>query len=237
VTTYDPIERVRRARRQAATIAGLVALMVALLLVLVVRLWTGRTTTPPDASSGVIASDGGPDLQWRSYRPGQDLPESRTAGPSRHVEGRVAGFAHSQLGAALAAIHIGTRVDPTAGPAVFEPTIHGQVVGTDVERLAEQTSARYDQGRQEQGKGPGEPLDPGKARLAAFKVESYLPDSATVDMITAYEDHSQYFSFRYEVRWVNDDWHLVAPPEGDMQKVLNRLPALPPGAVALSRGT
>jgi hypothetical protein len=236
VTTYDPIERVRRARRQAATVVGIVALLLALLLVLVVRLWTGRTTGAPDAAPGAIA-DTGPDLQWRPFRPGQDLPESRTAGPARHAEGRAAGFTRSQLGAALAAIHIGNRVDPTVGPTVFEPTIRQQVVGADVNRLAEQTSARYDQGRQEQGKGPGEPLDPGRARLAAFKVESYLPDSATVDMLTAYEDHSQYFSFRYEVRWVDDDWHLVAPADGDMTKVLTRLPALPSGAVALARGT
>jgi hypothetical protein len=94
----------------------------------------------------------------------------------------------------------------------------------------------YNDGRAEQGKGPGEPLDAGPARLAAYKVEAYTPDVATVGVITT-KDGSEYFSYRLDLRWVEGDWHLVAPTGGDLNGTLTRLPALPPGAVALSKGS
>jgi hypothetical protein len=237
VTTYDPIERVRRARRQAATMAALVALAALLVSIVAVRLWTGRGAADPGAApSSPVANDGGPDLRWRTFRPGQDLPESLTAGPTRHVDGRVAGFTRSQLGAALATVHIAHRIDPTAGPSVFEPTIREQVVGVDAQRLAEQTSAAYEEGRRAQGKGLAEALDPGPAHLIAYKVETYSPDAANVSMITS-ENGTQFFSFRFDVRWTDDDWHLVAPTGGNLSTVLTRLEALPVGAITLARGT
>jgi hypothetical protein len=238
VTTYDPIERVRRARRQAATVAVLVAAGALLVVLVLGRLWVGRSGDPSAAApTAPVVDDGGPDLRWAAFRPAQDLPESKSAGPSRRLDGRVAGFTRTQLGATLAAIHISHRIDPTVGPGIFEPTITEQVIGGEAARLREIVSKSYEDGRAKQGKGVGEPLDAGTARLAAYKVETYSPDTATVAVITAYEDRSQFFSYRLDLRWVEGDWHLVAPTGGDLNTTLTRLPALPPGAVALSKGS
>jgi hypothetical protein len=246
VSTYDPIERVRQARRQAFTVVALVALAGVLVTIVVVRVvWTGRSgaTTPGPAPSAPLVDDGGPDLRWRPFQPGQDLPESLTAGPIRHLDGRAGGFARTELGAALAAIHIGHRIDPTVGSGIFEPTIRDQVVGADAGALRQNLSTSYTQARLDQGKRPGEPLERGhpergQAQLVAYHVESFGPDAATVAMFTAYEDRtSEFFSFRFDVRWIDEDWRLVAPPKGDISTVFTRLTALPPGAVALLRGT
>jgi hypothetical protein len=236
VTTYDPIERVRQARRKAASGAGGAALVCAVILLVVIQLLTGRSgaDAPGRAPAAPLAQDGA-DMHWQPLRAGQDLPESRTAGPARHVNGLVAGFERSPLGAALAAIHISHRLDASTGPGVFEPTIREQVVGPDADKLRETVSATYDNGRRKQGKAPGEALDPGSARLVAYKVESYQPDVATVTVISAFDDPPPYFAFRFEVRWVEGDWRLVAPPNGEVQRT--ELQALPAGAVALSRGT
>jgi hypothetical protein len=235
VTTYDPLERVRKARRQAASVSALVVLAGVLVSIVVLRVWFSRDSTAAPPTSSSVASGSGPDLRWEPFRPGQDLPESLSAGPTKHVENRVGGFARNQLGAALAAIHLGARVDPAIGSTTFEPTIREQVVGTASEQLLENTKNTYEGARRRQGKSPGEALDPGSAHLVAYKVESQSPDAATVAVISA--DGPELYSARFELHWVDDDWHLVAPPGGDYTSLFTRLPALPVGAVALSRGT
>jgi len=179
VTTFDPQERVRRARRQAASVSALAAVVALLLSLVVLRVWIGRSggpTAAPPSSSPV--ADGGPDLRWEPFRPGHDLPESLSAGPFRHVQGRVGGFARNSLGAALAAIHIGQRIDPSIGSTTFEPTIREQVVGPGTEDLLERTSNAYEATRREEGKYPGEALEPRPAQLVAYQVESYTPEAA-----------------------------------------------------------
>jgi hypothetical protein len=237
VTTYDPIERVRRARRKAASGAGGVALVCAVILLIALKLVTGRSGADAPGRAPVTppVQDDSADMHWRPFRPGQDLPESRTAGPARHVDGLAAGFERSPLGAALATIHISHRLDASTGPGVFEPTLRDQVVGADADKLHEQVSATYDNARRRQGRGAGEALDPGSARLVAYKVEAYSPDVATVTVISAFDDPPPYFAFRFDVRWTDGDWKLVAPPGGEVQRT--ELQALPAGAVALSRGT
>ena len=235
MTTYDPIERVRRARRQAATLAALLAFVGLLFVIGIVKVWTGRSGPPASnaAPSTVARRDGGPDLRWEPFRAGLDLPESLSAGPARKVDGRAEGFARSQLGAALAAVHLGHRIDPAAGPGVFEPTIREQVVGPDAGKLLEKTSASYEALRQQEGnKQSGE-----QAHLVAYKVESQSPDAATVAVISGYDDRPDLYSVRFDLRWIDNDWHLVAPNGGDISTLLTRIQALPVGAVALSRGT
>lgn len=240
MTTYDPIERVRKARRQAASAAGVVVVACALLSLVAWRVWAGRSSGAPDqAAPAAFVDDGGPDLRWWPFRPGQDLPVSASAGPSRQVDGRVAGFARTQLGAALATIHISSRIwDLAVGPDVFGPTIDQQVVGADAGELARQVADNYGQARQQQGKNIGERLDPGPARLAAYQINRYSPDNATVSVIYAKDETaSAYSSFRFDVRWTDGDWHLVSPPAGNLASVYTQLPALPVGAIALLRGS
>jgi hypothetical protein len=236
VTTFDPIERARRARRQAASVSALVAVAVVVLSIGVLKVWLGNS---PDAPAAAPASsrpaDGGPDLRWEPFRPGHDLPESLSAGPTRHVQGRVGGFARSQLGAALAAIHIGHRIDPSVGSTTFEPTIKEQVVGPGAEGLLERTSSNYEAARRQEGKYPGEALEPRPAQLKGYKVESLTPEAATVAVIMGYPDRPELYQIRLDLQWVDGDWHLVAPAGGDLNTVVTPLQALPAGAVALSR--
>lgn len=235
MTTFDPIERTRRARRRAASGAALVALACALVLLVLVRVWAGRSgADAPERPPSAVVDDGG--LRWQPFRPGQDLPESSVSGPTRHVDGLAAGFERSELGAALAAIHIAHRLDPRTGPAVFENTIRDQVVGADAGRLRDTVSAQYESARRELNAGLGEALDPGPARLVAYKPDGYSPDQAAVTVISA-EDNRPPVAFRFEVRWVEGDWKLVAPPGGNISSVRSQLQALPVGAVALSRGS
>jgi len=234
VTTYDPRERVRRARRQAASLSALVAIAGLLVSIVVLRVWLGRETDAAPPSSSIVR-DGGPDLRWEPFREGQDLPESLTAGPAKHVENRAGGFARTQMGAALAAIHLGSRIDYTIGSTTFEPTIREQVIGPNAELLLEKTSEAYEQARPDQHKLPGEALQPGPFHLAGYKVEKHNPDDATVSVFLT--DNSKINSVRFDLHWVDDDWHLVAPPGGDFSSLTTRLEALPVGAVALSRGT
>jgi hypothetical protein len=237
VTTFDPIERVRRARRQAATVVAFAAVAVLVPAVVVVRVWVGWSgASAPDDPPAAVAPDSGPDLRWRPFRPGHDLPESVSAGPRRRVGGQVGGFARNELGAALAAIHLASRIDPTNGPGVFLPTIKEQVVG-DVQQLRENTENEYARVRREQGKANGEPLQSqGTGRLAGYHLISQNPEEATVDVIVGIDDGS-FWAYRYELQWVDDDWHLVAPTGGNPMSARTKLPALPPGAVALSKGT
>jgi hypothetical protein len=240
VTTYDPIERARRARRQAASVFALVALAAVLVMIAAFRIWTGGpgASAPGPAPTSTVANDGGPDLRWRPFLPGRDLPESITAGPMQHAAtGQAGGFARTQLGAALAAIHLGHRIDPAAGSKIFEPTIKEQVVGPYAGALLDKASERYESLQRQQRKLPGEPLEQGPAQLVAYRVESHNPDAATVAMITGLKDNSKYFSYRLDLQWVDGDWHLVAPKDGDLSTVLTPLQALPSGAVALSRGS
>jgi hypothetical protein len=234
VTTYDPIERVRRARRQAASLSALLAVAGLLVSIVVLRVWLGRETVAAPPSSSVV-QDGGPDLRWAPFREGRDLPESLTAGPTRHVENRVGGFARTQLGAALAAIHLGHRIDPSVGSTTFEPTIREQVIGPAAEQLLETTENTYNEARQQQHKLPGEALDPGRFHLAGYKVEKHNPDDASVSVFLT--DDSELYSVRFDLHWVDDDWHLVAPAGGGYNSLITRIDALPVGAVALSRGT
>ena len=71
----------------------------------------------------------------------------------------------------------------------------------------------------------------------AYKVESQSPDAATVAVISGYDDRPELYSVRFDLRWIDNDWHLVAPNGGDISTLLTRIQALPVGAVALSRGT
>jgi hypothetical protein len=236
VTTYDPIERVRQARRQAASAAGLVAAAFLVLVMLAALVWVrsrGETAAPTTA----VRRTGGPDLTWQPYREGVDLPVSESGGPFRVLEGRAAGFSQSQLGAAMAAIHIGTRIEPTNGPRIFEGTIREQVVGTDAGLLRKHVNDIYQDQRIKQGKGLAEPLAPTAPVLAAYKVESLAPDAASVSVFYQQQNlDPPYYSVRFDLRWVDGDWRMVAPQGGVFDGVLTRMTALPTGAVVLIRG-
>jgi hypothetical protein len=236
VRTYDPFERARQARRQAASVAAVVGIGLLAVIVVAGLLWTRRGVEAANPKTAVRQT-GGPDLTWQPFRAGVDLPVSQSGGPFRQIEGLAAGFSQSQLGAAMAAIHIGTRIDATNGPRVFENTIREQVVGTDAGQLRKHVNDIYQDQRVKQGKGLAEPLAPTAPVLYGYRVESLAPESASVSVFYQQQNlDPQYYSVRFDLRWVDSDWRLVAPPGGVFDGVLTRLTALPAGAVVLTRG-
>jgi hypothetical protein len=236
MSRFDPYERARRARRLSASALALLVLVAVLGTVTVVRWWSQRSSSPVAEVNQQPIADQGPDFVWQPYTQGHDLPVSRASGPTRQTGGRAAGFARSELGAALAAIHLGQRIDPAAGPRVFEPTIKEQVIGPDAGTLKDRTTAIYEQERKAQDKAPNEPLNLGGANVVGYHIDSYTPEAATVAVFTAYDDRSQLFSFRNDLRWSDGDWRLVAPTGGDVSTTLTRIPSYPPGTVVLSKG-
>ena len=150
-----------RARRQAATLTAVLAFVGLLLVIGIFKVWTGRSGPPVSnaAPSSSVRRDGGPDLRWEAFRPGHDLPESLSAGPARHTDGRAEGFARSQLGAALAAVHISHRIDPPR-TRVFEPTIREQVVGPDAGKLLRRLRPRTRHSGTRKTRHPANPSNP-----------------------------------------------------------------------------
>src|SRR5581483_11509220 len=137
---------------------------------------------------------------------GIELPVSRFAGPRTTSNGRASGFQRSELGAALAAVHLTYRTIPEAGSDVFEPTIHEQVVGENAEKLLAYVQQQYESERAKQGVVAGRPLAPGAGRPVAYQVTNFDKDQAAVTLFAGFtSDATKFFAFALEVRWVDGD--------------------------------
>jgi hypothetical protein len=177
-------------------------------------------TSPPDAA-GSATSSASPspgnalptavpttapvDVTWQLV--GQvAVPVSRSAGPSK-VSNTATGFAHTPVGALIAATQIGVRGELVAGRTVWEPTIETQFVpGLDRDRLLAALRASGDV-----PPGPGE-----LSQIAGFQYQSYSPDTAVIGLVLRAPSAGTptYFIMTATVRWLNGDWRMVAPPGG-----------------------
>jgi hypothetical protein len=154
---------------------------------------------------------------WQAFH-GVRLPLSESDGP-RHLDGDLAaGFARTEQGALLAALHIAVRANAQWGPSVFEPTIERQVVGPDKQALLDATRRLYEQSRIEAGLPDGAPLGEAFVVYEAYRWESFTPQAATVDIVSAGPNTTGgtvRASTRIQVRWHDGDWRVVAPLGGD----------------------
>lgn len=161
----------------------------------------GCATAPP-------ASDVAPDRVVLVVVPGGIAASSQQHGPFHEIDGRASGFSHDELGAALAATHIGARITPAAGTPVVEATLAQQCWG-DVaaarERLAKalprpDTAVRHDLSptalyfRVIGGDGGGDHV-----------VVSLLADTAQSRAVGGYARVDA------ALRWVGEDWQLRVP--------------------------
>ena len=109
---------------------------------------------PPSPSASPSAAHAGTmAMPWQ----GAALPVSDTAGPEQFTDTRSTGFSHDPQGAAFAAVHISTHIDPLTGPDVFTPTIEEQVVGAP--DLMETTEQAYRKAARDMGLSPGASAD------------------------------------------------------------------------------
>lgn len=175
---------------------------------------SATTSTPPGPSgSAPPAVD---DLGWETVA-GARVPVSRSAGPADTAGGRARGFARTPLGAVLAAVHISVRLSPQVGPAVFEPTLREQVVGTGAAALGDQLEDDYQQARAQLGLAYGQPAGQLYSTTRGYRVDA-AADTATVRLLIegpGASGGSVLVALVTTLQWVGEDWALVAPPGGD----------------------
>jgi hypothetical protein len=156
-------------------------------------------------------------MRWDGFY-GVELPVSAQAGPSGTSGGVAAGFAHTPLGALLAAVNIGVRANAQWGPRIFTAVIRGQVTGPDAAALLAGCQAAYDQAAQSDGVTGGQPLGTVDVTEQAFRWITYTPAAAILDLAVAGPGASGATvraSVQMEAVWDGGDWKVVAPPGGD----------------------
>ena len=156
-------------------------------------------------------------LRWSNFY-GVELPFSTSAGPHEMSGGVAAGFAHSPLGALLAAVNIGVRANAQWGPRIFTAVIRSQITGPDAAALLADCQTAYDQASQSEGVTGGQPLGNVDVTEEAFRWVAYTPEAAILDVVSAgpgSQGSTVRASTQMEVVWAGGDWKVVAPPGGD----------------------
>jgi hypothetical protein len=156
-------------------------------------------------------------VRWSGFY-GVELPVSAQAGPFDTRGGTAAGFAHTPLGALLAAVNIGVRANAQWGPRIFGAVIRGQVTGPDAAALLAGCQAAYDQAAQSGQVTGGQPLGTVDVTEQAFRWITYTPAAAILDLVSAgpgSNGATVRASVQMEVVWDGGDWKVVAPPGGD----------------------
>jgi hypothetical protein len=222
----------RGARRLILPAAAVAAILLAAGLAFAL---TGRppASRPPAAAATAPASPAGTagpgqgqgqvprvslaSVRWSSFY-GVELPVSAQAGPSGTSGGFAAGFAHTPLGALLAAVNIGVRANAQWGPRIFTEVIRRQVTGPDAAALLAACQAAYDQAAQSAQVAGGQPLGTVDVTEQAFRWITYTPAAAILDLVSAGPGDggaTVRASVQVEVVWDGGDWKAVAPPGGD----------------------
>jgi hypothetical protein len=230
----------RRRRTNTVLLAcgvGIACLVAALALVVVARrdggVGGGETGATPPAAQQVTREN----VRWVEVE-GLRLPVT-PAGPARTTAGRAEGFARTPAGAVLAAVHIGYRVEATLGPSVYRPTIEEQVVGADKERFLSKVDQEY-RGGETSGVSPTgalvrevEKAKATRSQMWAHRVDSFDPSVAVVQLLMrtfpAGGSAPAWVNFAWTVRWVDDDWRLVAPLNGDFRNTARQVAGVPAG--------
>jgi hypothetical protein len=156
-------------------------------------------------------------VRWSGFY-GVELPISAQAGPYDTSAGIATGFAHTPLGALLAAVNIGVRANAQWGPRIFTAVIRGQITGPDTAALLAGCQAAYDHAAQSGQVAGGQPLGTVDVTEQAFRWVAYTPAAAILDLVSAgpgSNGATVRASVQMEVVWDGGDWKVVAPPGGD----------------------
>jgi hypothetical protein len=197
---------------------------------------SGPASAPASAPTG--ASSGGQDqqvptvnltgLRWSDFY-GVELPVSTQAGPRETSGGLAAGFAHSPLGALLAAVNIGVRANAQWGPRIFTAVIRRQMTGPDAPALLANCEAAYGQASQSRHVTDGQPLGTVDVTEEGYRWVAYTPAAAILDLVSAgpgSQGSTVRASTQIEAVWDGRDWKLVAPPGGDWGNAATGLSSL-----------
>lgn len=153
---------------------------------------TGAATAPPSPGSDA-------DMSTVIFN-GATLPVSKTSGPRVMKAGLASGFAETPLGAALAAVHIGYRLDPSVGAAVYTPTAQQQTIGDNAALIKELQST------------PTTPDSGPDAEYVGYRIDDY----STTEVVSVHEEArqpgtDQRFDVPINVQWTGADWKVVLP--------------------------
>lgn len=168
----------------------------------------GASTPPVPAVRDSGSPSDATSLPWQ----GAALPVSDTAGPQRFTETRSTGFSQDPQGAAFAAVHISTHIDPYTGPDVFTPTIEEQVVaGGD---LVERTRRSYEAAARRQGLSreaiaDGAPVLAPTGHISAWRISTYRPDAVTTVELLVSTPDGQQVVYEIPVVWRDGDWRVL----------------------------
>lgn len=160
-----------------------------------------------------LATLGPVDTEMYDVPGGLRLPRSPSAGPTNTDNFLASGFAHTPLGAVVAAVNIAARTNGYLGEPIYRPTIERQVVGPDqqaVLRRAERTGQR-------QIPGPEDRVEDANVRIYGFTIDAYNPEESTVSylLVGPVDGTITHVVIQVTMRWADDDWRLVAPASGD----------------------
>lgn len=171
----------------------------------------GRTATTAaspagscPAASTTSAGDAIPkappdDLRWKSLG-AMLVPTSSTAGPERYAGAVWECYAHSPLGAVMAAYDIFAGL---ASPDWHTVADHEVVPGQ-----GQQAFITASQSQTYQAPAPG-----AIAQAVGFEVVGYTPQQATIEALASAGDGYQ--ADLRTVTWTDGDWKMVLTPDGD----------------------
>ncbi|WP_030543935.1 hypothetical protein [Streptomyces albus] len=142
------------------------------------------------------------DLKWKSAGANR-VPTSETAGP-KLIDGRVwSCYAHTPMGAVMAAHGISNQIGFPGWEEVVEKQFApGPNTDSFVKLRSKQEDTSPDEG-------------PRDGKYAGFSVLSYSKSQATVMMLMEFNDGA-YMSTTLTVQWHGGDWKLVPQPNGSI---------------------
>ncbi|GAB3806230.1 hypothetical protein [Micromonospora zhanjiangensis] len=148
------------------------------------------------------------DVTWRQLN-GAGVPSSASAGPLRSTGPLQWCFAHTPMGAVMAANVIPRHMSGAEWRAVTEQQV---VPGSGRDVFVALRSSQSDSTRQFTANS-----------LAGFMLLSYTPDSATVRLLIR-QPPAVYGATEYVVDWQGGDWKLRARPDGDLHSEFSAVP-------------
>jgi len=172
-----------------------------------------QPVTPCPGTSTVASAPTKPptDVSWRAVDIGYQVPVSASQGPLRIEGGVLRCFAHTPIGAVLAAHIIPVKLDGPDWRTVADlQVLPGQ--GREV------LTARLDRVVNNNRRGGG--------NYAGYAVDAYTPEAATVQLLV--HGAGSYMASRIELRWDDGDWKLAPSRVGVVFESI--------GTIASSRG-
>ncbi|MEX5638049.1 hypothetical protein AB1460_37335 [Parafrankia sp. FMc2] len=176
-------------------------------------------TAPAGAATTAPTEIGFVDTELYELPGGERIARSPSAGPSRLDNNLATGFTRTPLGAVVAGINIAGRADGSLGEPIYRPTIERQVIGDGQVDLLRRV---HRDGRPDVP-ATGEQTDGTGVGSHGFTLHAYTDDEATISYLLVATRGSQhkYAVYRLTVRWVDGDWKLLAPPNGDFGSVIS----------------